>query len=56
MLRTFNLGVGLTVVAKKQYAKEIIEHVKAQGINAYEIGEIVKGNKQVMVEGKFNWD
>ena len=56
MLRTFNLGVGLTVVAKKEYAKDIIEHVKSQGINAYEIGEIVKGNKEVIVEGNFNWN
>jgi len=56
MLRTFNLGVGLTVVAKKEYAKDIIEHVKAQGINAYEIGKIEKGNKQVVVEGNFDWN
>ena len=56
MLRTFNLGVGLTVVAKRPYANQIIEHVKSQGINAYEIGEIVKGNKQVVVEGNFDWN
>lgn len=56
MLRTFNLGVGLTVVAKKEAAKEIIEHVKKQGINAYEIGQIEKGNKQVIVQGNFDWN
>ncbi len=56
MLRTFNLGVGLTVVAKREAEKEIIEHVKSFGINAYIIGEIVKGEKQVTVEGKFNWN
>ena len=56
MLRTFNLGVGLTVVAKKEAAKEIIEHVKAQGINAYEIGQIEKGSKQVTVNGDFDWN
>ena len=56
MLRTFNLGVGLTVVAKKEYAQDIIDHVKSKGINAYEIGEIVKGQKQVKVEGKFDWN
>ena len=47
---------GLTVVAKKEYASKIIEHVKSHGINAYEIGKIVKGNKQVIVEGKFDWN
>lgn len=53
MLRTFNLGVGLTVVCKKTAAKEVIEHVKQNGINAYEIGKIVQGEKQVVVNRKF---
>ena len=56
MLRTFNLGVGLTVVAKKKYVEDIIKHMKSHKINAYVIGEIVKGNKTVIVNGKFNWD
>ena len=56
MVRTFNLGVGLTVVAKKEYAKDIIKHVKSHKINAYVIGEIVKGNKEVIINNKFNWE
>ena len=55
MLRTFNLGVGLTVVAKKKYADEIINHMKSKNINAYVIGKMVKGNKRVIVSGNFNW-
>jgi phosphoribosylformylglycinamidine cyclo-ligase len=55
MLRTFNLGVGLTVVAKKDHAKDIIKHMKTKKINAYVIGEIVKGNKEVIVNGSFDW-
>ncbi len=55
MLRTFNLGVGLTIVAKKQNAEKIMHHIKNQGVNCYEIGEIVLGNKQVEVVGEFNW-
>ena len=55
MLRTFNLGVGLTVVCKKEYAEDIIKHMKSKKINAYIIGEIVKGNKEVIVNGKFDW-
>ena len=43
------------MVAKKEFASTIIEHVKSHGINAYEIGKILKGNKQVIVEGEFNW-
>lgn len=49
MLRTFNLGVGLTIVCKKEASEEIIRHVKQNGINAYEIGKITKGEKQVIV-------
>ena len=37
MLRTFNLGVGLTVVCKAEAAGAVIDHVKKSGINAYEI-------------------
>lgn len=55
MLRTFNLGVGLTVVAKKENSEKIIKHIKSKGINCYEIGRIVPGNKQVEVIGEFNW-
>ena len=55
MLRTFNLGVGLTVVAKKEYANEIIKHMKKEKINAYQICEIVKGNKEVIIKGTFDW-
>ena len=55
MLRTFNLGVGLTIVCKKEYANNIIKHVKANNVNAYVIGEIVKGEKQVIINNKFDW-
>ena len=55
MLRTFNLGVGLTIVAKKECANDIIKHMKKEKINAYEIGEIVKGNKKVIIKGTFDW-
>lgn len=56
MLRTFNLGVGLTVVCKKKYANDIVKHMKSKKINAYIIGDIIKGNKTVIVNGEFNWD
>lgn len=55
MLRTFNLGVGLTVVAKKEHAEDIIKHMKKNKINAYVIGQIVKGHKDVIVSGDFDW-
>lgn len=45
MLRTFNLGVGLTVVCKSDAAQTVINDIKKSGINAYEIGTIVKRRK-----------
>lgn len=56
MLRTFNLGVGLTVVAKKEYSNDIIKHMKKHDINSYIIGSIVKGHKDVIVINDFNWE
>jgi phosphoribosylformylglycinamidine cyclo-ligase len=55
MLRTFNLGVGLTIVARKENSESIINYIKSQGVNCYEIGEIVPGSKKVEVEGNFEW-
>ncbi len=55
MLRTFNMGVGLTAVVKKEFAGEAIRHLEAQGIEAYEIGAILKGEKQVVFTGGLSW-
>jgi len=56
MLRTFNLGVGIAAVARKEHAQTIIDHVEAQGIHAYIIGEIVPGEGKVQLQGNFSWD
>ncbi|MDE5831094.1 MAG: hypothetical protein K2H53_05705 [Clostridia bacterium] len=45
MLRTFNLGVGLTIVCKKESSQDVINHVKKSGINAYEIRNYCKTEK-----------
>ena len=45
----------LCEIIKKENAEKIINHIKMQGVNCYEIGEIVPGNKQVEVVGEFNW-
>lgn len=55
MLRTFNLGVGMTAVIKEDFVDKAKKHFKKFGVDAYEIGEIVKGNKQVNFSGKLNW-
>jgi phosphoribosylformylglycinamidine cyclo-ligase len=50
MLRTFNLGVGLTVVAARESVGEILTHLN-RFYPAYPIGEIVAGGKKVRLSG-----
>ena len=55
MLRTFNMGVGMTVVMKENFAEKIKKHLKKFNVDAYEIGKITKGNKEVNLKGKLKW-
>ncbi len=56
MLRTYNMGVGLTVVARPGWAHEIVAHLKRHGHNCYEIGTIVKGKRSVRFSGSPQWN
>src|SRR3990167_5251845 len=40
MWRTFNMGVGITVVAKEGFVSEVKKHLKKCAIDTYEIGKI----------------
>ncbi len=55
MLKTFNCGVGMTVVCKAGVAAGIVEHLKGFGFGAYEIGRSVAGSGVVRYEGGVNW-
>lgn len=55
MLRTYNMGVGLTMVVPEKYANEVKEHINNNGVDCYEIGKITKGNKQVTTIGNLQW-
>lgn len=50
MHRVFNMGIGLTVIVDKKKAKEIAAFLAKKGEKVYEIGQVVKGNKKVIVE------
>jgi phosphoribosylformylglycinamidine cyclo-ligase len=56
MLRTFNMGVGIAAVVKSGFVADAIAHLKKVGIDAYEIGSIVSGNKTVEFVGTLKWD
>ncbi len=43
MFNTFNMGVGMSVIVKKEDAELALEILKANGEDAYVCGEIIKG-------------
>lgn len=56
MLRTFNMGVGIAAVVRPQFADTVIAHMKKFGIDAYEIGVITEGKKEVEFSGELQWN
>jgi phosphoribosylformylglycinamidine cyclo-ligase len=55
MLRTFNMGIGLTIVCAPDSVQEMTLHLEAHGHSAYPIGTITKGNKKVRFSGGLTW-
>lgn len=49
MFRTFNMGIGMTVICSRANRLRIIEHVESLGEKIYEIGTVVEGNKTVTI-------
>ena len=49
MYNTFNMGVGMSIVVDKNDALEAIEILKANGEDAYVLGEIIKGDEGVVL-------
>ena len=55
MLRTFNMGAGLAIVAKETAADAIREHLSQKDCLNCAIGEITTGNGRVTLRGKLHW-
>lgn len=49
MFNTFNMGVGMSVVVSKDDAEKALEVLKANGEDAYIIGEIIKSDEKVVI-------
>ncbi|KHD87124.1 MAG: phosphoribosylformylglycinamidine cyclo-ligase [Bdellovibrio sp. ArHS] len=47
LFRTFNMGVGLTVLVKKSQAEEILAELQAKKIKAWKLGHISKGTGEI---------
>ena len=50
MFNTYNMGVGMSVVVPAAEVETALEILKANGENAYVIGQIVKGEEKVILE------
>ncbi len=48
MFNTFNMGVGMSIVVAKEDVDTALEILKANGEDAYVIGEIIKGDEGVV--------
>ena len=51
MYNTFNMGIGMAVIVKKEEAQKAIEILEEQGEKAYMIGEVIEGQKDVQIYG-----
>lgn len=49
MYKTFNMGIGMMLVVKAEEVNKTLEVLKGQGEEAYLIGEITQGQRQVVL-------
>jgi phosphoribosylformylglycinamidine cyclo-ligase len=49
MFRTFNMGIGMTIVCSENDKEQIISHVESLGEKCFEIGKVVDGNQEVEI-------
>ncbi|MDJ0843268.1 phosphoribosylformylglycinamidine cyclo-ligase [Crocosphaera sp.] len=48
MFDTFNMGIGLVIIVPKSQTDDSIKWFKSQEIAAYEIGEVIQGNRELI--------
>jgi len=50
MFNTYNMGVGMSVVVPRAQEQEALDILKANGVDAYPMGVIVKGEEKVVLQ------
>jgi phosphoribosylformylglycinamidine cyclo-ligase len=55
MARTFNLGVGMTIVCAPDIVDNIVTHLRGFHCECYPIGKIVEGSGKVQYQGEWRW-
>ncbi len=51
MYRTFNMGIGMVIIADKDRAADIEKSLEAKGETVYRIGEVTRGDHDVTIKG-----
>ncbi len=51
MYRTFNMGIGMVLIASEDEAARIIVHLTAEGETVYRIGRVTEGAHEVVIKG-----
>ncbi len=49
MYNTFNMGIGMAIIVSPENVEKTLDILKAEGEMAYEIGEVVEGNKEINI-------
>lgn len=49
MYNTFNMGIGMAIVVAKKDQEQTLEILKQAGEQAYVIGEVIQGNKEINI-------
>ena len=49
MFNTFNMGVGMSITVSENDAEKALEILKANGEDAYIIGEIIKSEEKIVL-------
>ncbi len=55
MLRTFNCGIGMVVIAAADAVAPVIEALTSGGDTVSHLGELVEGDRSVIFDGQVNW-
>ena len=51
MFNTFNMGVGMVMIVSEDTVQEAMNSLKANGVDAYTVGEVINSDKKVVLEG-----
>ena len=50
MYNTFNMGIGMSIIVPENEAEKTLQILKEAGEEAYLIGEVISGNKEIILE------